>query len=96
MADGLQTYHPALPRGAGPSCGRAREDGTGRAALWSSRCAARGYRLAAPPAKRTEHDRTVAAARGTLGEDTFTAAWVRGYALPLKEATTDTLSNDEQ
>jgi hypothetical protein len=53
-----------------------------------------------PPAKRTEHDPTVAAARGTLGEDTFAAAWVRGYALPPKEATTDTLrdtlSNDEQ
>ena len=49
-----------------------------------------------PPAKRAEHDRIVVAARRALGEDAFAAAWVRGYALPLKEATTDTLSNDEQ
>jgi len=48
-----------------------------------------------PPAKRTEYDRTVAAARGTLGEEAFAAAWVRGYALPLEEAITDTLSNNE-
>jgi predicted ATPase len=46
-----------------------------------------------PPAKRTEHDRTVAAARGALGEEVFAAAWVRGHALPLKEAITATLSN---
>jgi tetratricopeptide (TPR) repeat protein len=46
-----------------------------------------------PPAKRAEHDRTVAAARGTLGEDAFEAAWVRGNTLPLEEAITGTLSN---
>ena len=46
-----------------------------------------------PPARRTEHDRTVAAARGALGEDAFAAAWARGHALPLQEAITDTLSN---
>jgi predicted ATPase len=48
-----------------------------------------------PPAKRTEHDRTVAAAREALGEEAFAAAWVRGHALPLEEAITDTLSNGE-
>ena len=53
----------------------------------------RGWPL--PPAKRAEHDLTVAAARGALGEDAFAAAWVRGHALPLEEAVTDTLSNGE-
>jgi len=48
-----------------------------------------------PPAKRVEHDRTVAAARRGLGEEAFEAAWVRGHALPLEEAITDTLSNSE-
>jgi tetratricopeptide (TPR) repeat protein len=48
-----------------------------------------------PPAKRVEHDRTVVAARGTLGEDAFAAAWARGHALPLEKAITDTLSNGE-
>ena len=46
-----------------------------------------------PPAKRAEHERTVAAAHGALGEDAFAAAWVRGHALPLEEAITDTLCN---
>ena len=40
-ADGAQPYHPGLLGGAGPSSGRAREDGTGGAALWDSRRAAR-------------------------------------------------------
>ncbi|MBA4115090.1 MAG: tetratricopeptide repeat protein [Rubrobacter sp.] len=48
-----------------------------------------------PPAKRAEHDRTVTAARGVLGEDAFAAAWVRGHALPLEDAITGTLSNGE-
>ncbi len=48
-----------------------------------------------PPARRAEHDRTVAAARGALGEDAFAAAWARGHALPLEDAITDTLSNGE-
>jgi tetratricopeptide (TPR) repeat protein len=46
-----------------------------------------------PPAKRAEHDRTVAAARAVLGEDTFAAAWARGHALPLEEAIRDTLGH---
>jgi hypothetical protein len=46
-----------------------------------------------PPVKRAEHERTVAAARGALGEEEFAAAWVRGHALPLEEAVADTLSN---
>ena len=49
----------------------------------------RGWPL--PPSKRTEHDRTVAAAHGALGEEAFTAAWARGHALPLEEAIKDTL-----
>jgi hypothetical protein len=46
-----------------------------------------------PPAKRAEHDRTMGAARGALGEDAFTAAWAKGHALPLEEAIRDTLDN---
>jgi hypothetical protein len=42
-----------------------------------------------------EDERTVATARGALGEEAFEAAWVRGHALPLEEAITDTLNNDE-
>jgi tetratricopeptide (TPR) repeat protein len=53
----------------------------------------RGWPL--PPAKRAEHERTMAAARGALGEEAFEAAWVRGHTLPLEEAITDTLSNRE-
>jgi hypothetical protein len=37
----------------------------------------------------------VAAARETLGEEAFAAAWIRDYALPLEEAITDTLNNNE-
>ena len=48
-----------------------------------------------PPAKRAEHDRTVTAARGALGEEVFAAAWARGHALPLEETVTDTLGNSE-
>jgi non-specific serine/threonine protein kinase len=45
------------------------------------------------PARRVEHDRTVAAARAALGEDAFTAAWAKGHALPLEEAIKDTLGD---
>jgi hypothetical protein len=48
MADGLQPYHTNLPGGAGPSSARARQDGTGSAALWGSSRPARGYGLASP------------------------------------------------
>ena len=48
-----------------------------------------------PPAKRAEHERTVAAAREALGEEVFAATWARGHALPLEEAITDILSNGE-
>jgi predicted ATPase/transcriptional regulator with XRE-family HTH domain len=44
-----------------------------------------------PPAKRAEHDHTVAAAHGALRQEAFTAAWARGHALPLEEAIKDTL-----
>jgi non-specific serine/threonine protein kinase len=53
----------------------------------------RGWPL--PPVKRAEQDRTEAAAREALGEEAFAAAWVRGHALPLEEAITDTLSSGE-
>ena len=53
----------------------------------------RGWPL--PPSKRTEHDRTVAAAHGALGKEAFTAAWARGHALSLQKAITDALNNDE-
>jgi predicted ATPase len=45
------------------------------------------------PARRAEHDRTVAAARRALGEETFTAALAKGHALPLEEAIRDTLGD---
>ncbi len=46
-----------------------------------------------PPARRAEHGRTVAAARVALGEDAFTAAWAKGHALPLEEATKHNLGD---
>jgi predicted ATPase/DNA-binding XRE family transcriptional regulator len=52
----------------------------------------RGWPL--PPAKRAEHDLTVAAAREALGEDAFAAAWARGYELPLREASEDLLKQE--
>jgi hypothetical protein len=48
-----------------------------------------------PPAKRAEHERSVAAARKALGEEVFAATWARGHALPLEETIVDTLSNGE-
>jgi hypothetical protein len=42
MADKSQPPRLAVPGGAGPSSGRAREAGTGSVALWGSRRAARG------------------------------------------------------
>src|SRR5215213_2468149 len=47
-----------------------------------------------PPAKRAEHDLTVAAAREALGEDAFAAAWARGYELPLRETSADLLKQE--
>ena len=52
----------------------------------------RGWPL--PPAKRAEHERTVAAARRTLGEEAFEEAWARGHALPLDEVVRDILGLD--
>jgi predicted ATPase/DNA-binding XRE family transcriptional regulator len=52
----------------------------------------RGWPL--PPAKRAEHERTVAAARGALGEEAFEEAWARGYALRLDEVVRDILGLD--
>jgi len=46
------------------------------------------------PANRAGHERTVAAARTTLGEDEFAAAWDVGYTLPLEEAIVEALRID--
>ena len=48
-----------------------------------------------PPARRAEHDRSVAAAREALGEEVFAATWARGHALPLEETITDAVKNYE-
>jgi tetratricopeptide (TPR) repeat protein len=53
----------------------------------------RGWPL--PPAKRAEHERTVAAARGALGEEAYDAGWERGHTLPLEEVITNTLGSSE-
>ena len=53
----------------------------------------RGWPL--PPAKRTEHDRTVAAAREAVGEEVFAAAWAKGRALPLEKVIIDAVNNDK-
>jgi non-specific serine/threonine protein kinase len=66
------------------------------ARLWGAAAALRedmGWPL--PPAKRAEHDHTVAAAREALGEEAYEAAWQRGRELPLEKAITGALSNDE-
>jgi hypothetical protein len=44
-----------------------------------------------PPARRAEHERTVAAAREAFGEEAFEEAWARGHALPLEEVLEDLL-----
>jgi predicted ATPase/class 3 adenylate cyclase len=44
------------------------------------------------PAHRGEHDRAVAAARTSLGDETFTAAWDAGQALPPEQAIAEALS----
>ena len=46
-----------------------------------------------PPSKHAEHHRTVAAARGALGADTFAAEWEKGHALHLKEGFRDILGS---
>jgi len=48
-----------------------------------------------PPARRAEHDCTVTAIRGAIGEEAFEATWARGHELPLEEAITDAMNNDE-
>jgi predicted ATPase/DNA-binding XRE family transcriptional regulator len=53
----------------------------------------RGWPL--PPAKRAEHERAVAAARGALGEEAFGAQWARGHRLPLEEVITESLDDRE-
>src|SRR5829696_7743167 len=82
MANRPQPSCPALSGGACASGGRAREDGTGSAALWDNRSAARGFGLAPPTGKvrraRAYRDRDPSGARGTgtrggMGEGTCAA-----------------------
>ncbi len=53
-----------------------------------------------PPVDRAEFDRSAAAARATLGEEAFAAAWEAGSALTLDEAAAEALGdkgpNEEQ
>jgi non-specific serine/threonine protein kinase len=48
-----------------------------------------------PPAKRVEYERTMAAAREALGEEAFETAWAEGHAMPLEDAITVALNNNE-
>ena len=48
------------------------------------------------PAKRAEHERSVVAARGALGNEAFEAAWANVHAMPLQEVITNTLRKDEE
>jgi hypothetical protein len=48
-----------------------------------------------PPARRAEHDRSVAAAREALGDEVFAAAWSSGHTLPLEETITAAVKNYE-
>jgi tetratricopeptide (TPR) repeat protein len=41
-----------------------------------------------PPAKRAEHDRSVAAVRTALGEQEFAAAWAEGRTMSIEQAVT--------
>jgi predicted ATPase/DNA-binding CsgD family transcriptional regulator len=49
-----------------------------------------------PPVARAEHDRTVAAARAALGEDTFATAWAEGWAMTPEWAIEYALSKEEE
>ena len=48
------------------------------------------------PAKRAEHERSVVAARGALGNEAFEAAWANVHAMPLQEVIMNTLRKDEE
>ena len=45
-----------------------------------------------PASEREDHDRAVAAARTTLGETAFAAAWAAGRALTMEEAVNEALA----
>ena len=45
---------------------------------------------------RTDHDYALNAARTELGEDAFAAAWERGHAMPLEEAISAVLGDEER
>jgi hypothetical protein len=45
---------------------------------------------------RTDHDYALNAAHTELGEDAFAAAWERGRAMPLEEAISAVLADEER
>jgi hypothetical protein len=47
-----------------------------------------------PPAERAEHERSVAAVRTSLGEETFATAWAAGRAMPMEEAVSYALEKE--
>ena len=47
------------------------------------------------PIARTDHDHAVNASRTELGEDAFAAAWARGHAMPMEEAISSAVGDDE-
>jgi tetratricopeptide (TPR) repeat protein len=49
--------------------------------------------LLLPPARRSLHDHTAAAARAALGEEAFAAAWAEGRAMSLEQAVSYALGN---
>ena len=48
-----------------------------------------------PVIDRADFERHMAAARGALGEEAFTAAWAQGQALTLEEAVADASGRDD-
>ncbi len=49
-----------------------------------------------PPMIREDHDHASDAARESLGEAAFEAAWTAGHAMPLEQSIAEVLDNDEQ
>jgi non-specific serine/threonine protein kinase len=68
-----------------------------RAARLAGATAALLSRMAAPlpRSERVGYDRAVAPARAALGDDTFTAAWSAGQALPPEQAVAYALEDDQ-
>ena len=48
-----------------------------------------------PPIGRTDHDYATNAARATLGDRAFDAAWVAGHAMSLEEVISEVVGEEE-